>query len=127
MSQHNLSYIFANPSNNSIATIRRSIEENIRCPHYCDLRDLKRIMKITKKTLTLKQDVVLVCQNNQLFIPTFSKEDNFWRLRHLPNEFYILIKNIGITIEESMYLEFMHNNNYTFTPNQHILMIVEFN
>lgn len=120
-------YVFANPSKDSLAVIRRSLEENLRGPHYCQLSDLRQIMRITKKTITLKDDVVLVCKEGRLFIPTFSQTDNFWRLRHLPNEFYILIKNIGITIEESMYLEFMNNNNYTFTPNQHILMIVEFN
>lgn len=127
MSQHNLSYIFANPSNNSIATIRRSIESNSRVPHQCFTYELRPIMKITKKTITLKQDVVLVCQDNQLFIPVYDQYNNFWRLYKMPNEFESLIKNIGMTIEESMYFEFMNNNNYTFTPNQHILMIVEFN
>lgn len=122
-----MSFIFANPSNNSIATIRRSIESNPRTPHQCFTYELKPIMKISKKTITLKQDVVLVCQDNQLFIPTYNELDGFWRLKAMPNEFELLIKNIGITIEESMYLEFMNNNNYTFTPNQHILMIVEFN
>lgn len=122
-----MSFIFANPSNDSIATIRKSIESNPRTPHQCFAYELKPIMKITKKTITLKQDVVLVCQDNQLFIPTYNELDGFWRLKKMPNEFELLIKNIGMTIEESMYLEFMNNNNYTFTPNQHILMIVEFN
>lgn len=122
-----MSFIFANPSNNSIATIRRSIESNPRTPHQCFTYELKPIMKITKKTITLKQDVILVCQDNQLFIPTYNELDGFWRLKRMPNEFELLIKKIGLTIEESMYLEFMNNNNYTFSPNQHILMIVEFN
>ena len=127
MSNNNLSYIFANPSNDSIATIRRSIESNQRTPHQCFTYELRPIMKITKKTITLKQDVVLVCQDNQLFIPVYDQYNNFWRLYKMPNEFESLIKNIGLTIEESMYFDFMNNNNYTFTPNQHILMIVEFN
>lgn len=127
MSYHNLSYIFANPSNDSIATIRRSIESNPRVPHQCFSYELRPIMKITKKTITLKQDVVLVCQDNHLLIPVYDQYNNFWRLYKMPNEFESLIKNIGMTIEESMYFEFMNNNNYTFTPNQHILMIVEFN
>lgn len=122
-----MSFIFANPSNDSIATIRRSIETNQRTPHQCFTYELKPIMKITKKTITLKQDVVLVCQDNQLFIPTYNEIDGFWRLKAMPNDFESLIKKIGLTIEESMYLEFMNNNNYKFSPNQHILMIVEFN
>ena len=122
-----MSFIFANPSNDSIATIRRSIESNQRTPHQCFTYELKPIMKITKKTITLKQDVVLVCQDNQLFIPTYNEIDGFWRLKAMPNDFESLIKKIGLTIEESMYFEFMNNNNYTFTPNQHMLMIVEFN
>lgn len=122
-----MSFIFANPSNDSIATIRRSIESNQRTPHQCFTYELRPIMKITKKTITLKQDVVLVCQDNQLFIPTYNEIDGFWRLKAMPNDFESLIKKIGITIEESMYFEFMNSNNYTFSPNQHILMIVEFN
>lgn len=122
-----MSFIFANPSNNSITAIRRSIESNPRTPHQCFTYELKPIMKITKKTITLKQDVVLVCQDNQLFIPTYNELDGFWRLKAMPNDFELLIKKIGLTIEESMYFEFMNNNNYTFSPNQHILMIVEFN
>lgn len=121
-------FVFANPSNDSIATIRISIESNRRQPHYISsLKQLNQLMKITKKSITLKTDVVLVAMDDQLFIPTYSEHDGFWRLRHMPNEFYPLIKNIGITIEESMYFDFMCNNNYRFVPNQHMLMIVEFN
>lgn len=123
-----MNFVFANPSNDSISTIRRSIENNKRSPHFINcLQQLKPLMKITKKSITLKTDVVLVAMDDQLFIPTYSEYDGFWRLRHMPNDFYSLIKNIGITIEESMYFEFMCNNNYRFVPNQYMLMIVEFN
>lgn len=126
MSQHNSKFVFANPSNDLIATIRRSIETNPRVPHQIFSCDLKTIMKITKKSITLKQDVVLVCQDNQLLIPAYDKYNKFWRLYKMPTNFELLLKNIGMSIEESMYFEFMYNNNYRFTPNQHVLMIVEF-
>lgn len=122
-----LSFLIANPSTDDIATIRRSIELNQRTPHHIFSNELKQVMKITKKTITLKEDVVLVCLNGQLLIPTYNKLDGFWRLKYIPNDLETLMKNIGITFEESMYFDFMNNNNYTFTPNQHMLMIVELN
>lgn len=109
----------------NVDTIRQSIKANPRQPHYAFVDDLKQVMRITKKTITLKDDVYVCLVEGQLCTPVYDKYQKFWRLKRMPREFLYIVDKIGMDWEPQEYDDFLYQNNYTFNPQTFTLTVFE--
>lgn len=108
-----------------IEGIKNSIKANPRQPHYAFVNELKNFMRITKKTITLKDNIYVCLFNDQLCIPIYDKYQKIWRLKYLPKEFINIIDQINMDLNTQEYNDFLHKNNYTFNPQTFTLTIFE--
>lgn len=109
----------------NIELIRTSIKSNPRQPHYAFVDDLKKLMRITKKTITLKDDVYVCLFEGNLCIPIWDNYQKFWRLKQMPKEFIYITDQIGMDWEPQEYNDFQYQNNYTFNPQTFTLTVFE--